>query len=381
MEPMDDRIPEEKYKIYDFINTSNDIERVSNYIIKLYPNLVTKFYAKVAAQKMLDKGITAEAILDGSFDKYIHNYVGSLKEMIDELLSTFFISESDAIKILHDLSNKYYFDINDLKSEKMKEEIASTYDIIPKEIKEESVKVDNEATEILLRVQKKKKNARVVAMLLCGIGIVGIFNYAYKEGKREIESAKTRKELTTIANLDVKEGTFTNQSMVKSGDIKDYNYSQIASSIINGCSKNQNLFDYYMYDTYLNFKSARKFNNPIVMMDKVLDELNLQLASNTELQSLYERTSGYDCFLEYLYKEGFISHTDSDYYIIGQDIEKYKLLKMSGLENPLESAYFPKESSIRLNKLVNAFTSMKYDATLFNEFKDDIEDLTSGGRG
>lgn len=392
MEPMDDRTQEELYRKQYFNKTQNfkdinkylkykkDIEDIANYIVKLYPTLVTKYCARGAAQKLLDKGITADAVLSGSFDKYIHNYIDDLKEMIDELLETFYISESDAIKILNDLSNIYIFDINDLKSEKMKEEIASTYDIIPKEIKEESVKIDNEATEILLRVQKKKKSARIVAMVLCGIGIVGAINYSYKEGKREIESKKTRKELTTIADLDVKTGTFIEQSRISSEDRNVYDFSRMASFIIKGCQKDSKLFDYYIYDTYKNFVSSKNNSDPIMMMDNLMDELKNQLESNEELGTIYEKIVDCDCFLEYLYKQGFISHTDKDYFSLQDDIERYKIIKISGVINPLESTYFPEESKIRIKKLLNSFTSMKYDAALLNEFKDDIDDILSGGR-
>ena len=381
----DDRPFEQKYKIYDYIKTNNDIEKVASYIVTLYPDLITRFHAKVAAKKILEKGISVEAVLNGSFDKYIHNYIDDLKEMINELLNTFYISESDAIKILKELNKKYYFDKFDIKTDSMKKEIAKTYDLMPKEVYDESVKEEKEAEEILLKAQKRKKNVKAIALILCGIGIVGITNYAYKSGKLKIDSKNTRKELTTIAGLDIKTGTFEEQSRISSSDINVYDYTRMASYIINGCSKNPELFDYYIYDTYKSFISSKKNVNPIMMMDSLIEELKNQLINNSELASIYEKISSCDCFLDYLYKEGFVDRTDEDYYKIDEDIDRYKIIRLSGITNPLSDTYLPEESKARIQKMLDNFISSKYDSTLLNEFKDDLSAIINGdnlgGRG
>ena len=377
----EDKTFEEKYKIYDYINTSNDIEKIATYIVTLYPDLITRFHAKVAAKKILEKGITVETVLSGSFDKYIHNYIDDLKEMIDELLETFYITESDAIKILKELNKKYYFDKIDIKTDSMKKEIAKTYDLMPKEVYDESVKEEREAEEILLKAQKRKKNAKTVALILCSIGIVGIINYAYKEGKLKVDSKNTRKELTTIAGLDIKTGTFEEQSRVSSSDINVYDYSRMASYIINGCRKNPELFDYYMYDTYKSFISSKKNINPLMMMDSLVDELKVQLTSSVELTAIYEKINECDCFLDYLYKEGFIDRTDEDYYKLDEDIDRYKIIKLSGITNPLSDTYLPEESKARIRKMLDIFTSSKYDSTLLNEFKDDLDTILNENNG
>lgn len=316
---------------------SSNVKQVADYFETIYHRIITYKNLKEIASNMLESGLSLDDILNGIYDKDIYMY--------------------------------------------------TTEEVVTKEEVEEEYKIHKKAEKYFqkkekLRIKKIKMARDVIVIALSGLGLIIAYKDISKTFKNKNERQENREALAAITGLEENSIAGHSRETISGrydGGVKVniYDASVIANDIIKGCHKDSNLFDYYLFDTFYEISKSKSTIAPLSLFDDVLEELQFKLEEDGELVELYNRISGCNTFLDYLYVRGFVPPTDEDYYDIGEDIAKYYVLSLAGEKSPIDR--LPSESQKRLAKLINAFLSQKYEDVLKNEFSDDIAALLGEG--